>query len=260
MRIYLRGTSPDLAQGLVGLLMETRDAQPGEVWLISPWLRDVVLPVRGHFASVFGGHREQVPLSEALARLARRHRLTVVTKPPAELVPLAQVGRLVELVEARARVRAEEEVQGYEAVAVALEALNWEAAALAAEASGHAETLRMGRVLSGHGAELFFLDRLHAKLLWTPAGALLGSANFTAGGFGRNEEVMAEVTTHREKLLLAEAARELVRRAVPASRYDPSPALQWFGVTPQRLSRWRHILAAEGYPVVAELLDSLASA
>src|SRR3954466_2568995 len=49
MRIYLRGTSPTLAQGLVGLLMETRDAQPGEVWLISPWLRDVVLPVRGHF-------------------------------------------------------------------------------------------------------------------------------------------------------------------------------------------------------------------
>lgn len=257
MRIYLRATPPDLAEGLIGLLIETRDAPPGEIWLISPWLRDVSLPVRGHFASVFGGHREQVPLSEILARLARRHRLTVLTKPPAELIPLAQVRRLADLVETRSQMLAEEEVQGYEVVNLALEALKREAAALAAEATRHAETLRMGRVLSSHGAQLFYLERLHAKLLWTPAGALLGSANFTGGGFGVNEELMAEVTTDREKALLADAAGELVRRGVPAAEYDPGPALRKLGIAPWQLLEWRARFSTAGYAELDDLLHSL---
>ncbi|HEX7239489.1 MAG TPA: hypothetical protein VF263_04410, partial [Longimicrobiaceae bacterium] len=209
---------------------------------------------------VFGGHRDQVPLTELLGRIVQRHRLRVITKPPAELVPLQDVRRLADLLEARARILAEERIRGYEAVDRAVEALNAEGAVLAAEAAKHAATLRIGWELRERGAELFFLDRLHAKLLWTPAGALLGSANFTGGGFGGNEELMVEITSLDEGQRLAGAARELQRRATAAGAYDLGPALQQAKVRREEFLAWPDQFAAAGYTELADLLRSLATA
>jgi phosphatidylserine/phosphatidylglycerophosphate/cardiolipin synthase-like enzyme len=257
VRIYLRGTAPDLARGLLGLLVDALDAEPGDVWLISPWLREVELPVPGHFASVFGGHRDQVPLTELLGRAVQRHRLRVVTKPPAELVPLREVRRLAGLLDARTRIMAEERIRGYEAVDRAVEALNAEAAVLAAYVVRHAATLRIGWELRERGAELFFLDRLHAKLLWTPAGALLGSANFTGGGLGGNEELMVEITGLEEGLQLADAAQVLQHRATDAGSYDLGPALRQADVRQEEFLAWPDQFAVAGHAALAELLRSL---
>jgi phosphatidylserine/phosphatidylglycerophosphate/cardiolipin synthase-like enzyme len=217
---------------LVGLLLATFDAEPGDIWLISPWLRDVELPVArlGHFSSVFGGHRDLVTLADVLARMAQRHRLRVVTKPPAELVPLSDLRRLMELWEATARIRADKELQGYAAVDDAVRTLNAEAAAIEDGATQHFETLRIAFALQRQGADLLFLPRLHAKLLWTPSGALLGSANFTGGGFGGNEELMVEVTTSKEHGELGTAAATLSSRAVSVERYSITAALQRVGI------------------------------
>src|SRR5690606_38850208 len=125
------------------------DAERGDVWLISPWLRDVELPVAGQgaFASLFGGHRERVTLSEVLGSLATRHRLHIVIKPPDELVPLGDVKRLFELFRAMQELRDEEGLLAYESVSTALHTLSDEVAALAGSATMHTETLRIGREL-----------------------------------------------------------------------------------------------------------------
>lgn len=64
-----------------------------------------------------------------------------------------------------------------------------------------------------------YVDRLHAKLLWTPRGALVGSANFTNGGLVSNEEVMLEVTDRTAHAALLATGRAMASRALPAERY-----------------------------------------
>jgi hypothetical protein len=259
VRIYTRGREPDLRHGLVSLLLAAFDAEPGEVWLISPWLRDVELPASGigHFASVFGGHREHVLLSELLVRVASRHRLGVVVKPPGELVPLRAVQQLVQVAEARNALVREAGISDYVAAEQAMAALAGQAAALSAQVTMHADTLRLCRTLHDRGAEVRFLDRLHAKLLWTGAGTLLGSANFTHGGFGSNEEIMVEVTTLKEHLELGETARDFAGRAVPISAYDLRGALAEAGVSEAQLRGWPASLGHADLP--AELLRELST-
>lgn len=259
MRVYTRAREPGLRQGLVSLLLAAFDPEPADVWVISPWLRDVELPVAGigHYASVFGGHREQVRLSEMLARLAARHHLTLIVKPPGELVPLPDVRRLLAVVETRTQILEEKGIQDYDVVDRAVQTLNTEAGALAASAMQHVDTLRMAWMLREQGAELLFLERLHAKLLCTPAGSLLGSANFTNGGFGWNEELMVEVTTPDEHQRLEAAAREFAERATPAAVYDLVPALRRVDVSIPEFRTWEQRLAAAGQDPVAELLRQL---
>jgi hypothetical protein len=261
VRIYTRHREPDLRHGLVSLLLAAFDPEPGDVWVISPWMRDVELPVAdlGHFASVFGGHREQVRLSEMLARLAARHRLTLIVKPPGELVPYGEIRRLLEVVETRTQIQGERGIQDYDVVDRTLQTLKAEADALAAAAMQHADTLRMAWMLREQGAELLFLERLHAKLLWTPAGSLLGSANFTNGGFGGNEELMVEVTTADEHLGLEGAAREFAAHATPAAVYDLAAALRRVDVSVPEFRTWTSRLAAAGQDPLAELLRQLDS-
>ena len=257
MRIYTRGREPDLRLGLVSLLLSAFDAEPGEVWLISPWLRDVELPASGigHFASVFGGHREHVLLSELLVRVASRHRLGIVVKPPGELVPLHAVQQLVQVAEARNALMQEAGISDYVATEQAMSVLAGQVADLTTQVTMHADTLKLCRTLHNRGAEVRFLDRLHAKLLWTGAGTLLGSANFTQGGFGSNEEIMVEVTTSKEHLELREAARDFAGRAVPISAYNLRGALAAAGVSEAQFRGWPASLGDDGLP--AELLSEL---
>ena len=71
----------------------------------------------------------------------------------------------------------------------------------------------MLRDLRAAGASTYFLKRLHAKLVWSPTGALMGSANLTNAGLTYNDELMLEVNTPGEPhSRLGEAARALLAK------------------------------------------------
>jgi phosphatidylserine/phosphatidylglycerophosphate/cardiolipin synthase-like enzyme len=240
VRIYTKGSDPSLASGVVRHLLNVIDSEESDVWLITPWLRDVTLPVSdiGHFASVFGGHRDQTSLSDLLCRTAQRHRLHLITKPPSELVHLPTVRRLIQLLHARKTVAAETELRGYEAVDEALTALNREAEALAEQAIQHVDTIRIAWELRDLGSRLLFLDRLHAKFLWSPVGALLGSANFTHGGFSANEELMVELSSPAEHARLGEVVREFEARSTPCDEFDLTPEIRRLEVSSTDFRQW----------------------
>ncbi|CAA9370272.1 MAG: hypothetical protein AVDCRST_MAG68-5677 [uncultured Gemmatimonadetes bacterium] len=259
MRIYTRDRSPDLRHGLLTHLLDAFDAPPGDLLLISPWLRDVDLPVAdaGHFSTVFGGHRERVALSELLGRLVARHRVVVVVKPPAELIPLDRLRRLVQVLAARAALLAEVRIRDFDVTERTAVTFGTEAEGLEQEFTKHAATLHMVSALRATGAEIRFLDNLHAKFLWSRAGAMLGSANFTNAGFGRNEELMVEITTREEHERLGATALEFVGRATAAAAYDLGAGLRSAGIQPAQFHEWPSVLEVGGRAQAASLTREL---
>lgn len=97
-------------------------------------------------------------------------------------------------------------------------------------------------------------------LLWTLAGALFGSANFTGGGFGGNEELVAEITALEEGQRLVGAAREIQRHPTEVGSYDLQPALRQAGVRREEFLAWSERFGAAGHTALAELLRALATA
>jgi hypothetical protein len=261
MRIYVKDRSPDLRTGLLGVLLAALDAEPSDLWLVSPWLREIALPIadHGHFASVFGGHRDEARLSELLERLARRHAVHLIAKPPDELVPLDVVRRIGELLDDRDLLLRDAEAREYETVERALTALGDEVAALGRDVTRHGETLRMLTGLAELGVDVAVLPNLHAKLLWTPAGAILGSANFTYGGFAVNEELMVEVSVGGQLEELRATAERFRERAVRLAAYSLGPALRRFGLGGARFHALVARVAAEpALHEVAALLEAIA--
>ena len=137
-------------------------------------------------------------------------------------------------------------------------ALNDAANALAVQATQHAETIEVASQLRGEGCELLFLDRLHAKVLWSPVGALLGSANFTNGGFAANEELMIELSTEREHRDLGLAIEEFRARSVVSEDYELLPELRRMRVTPDDFREWPKELEGFGNERLTGLLEQLA--
>ncbi|MEQ8541141.1 MAG: phospholipase D-like domain-containing protein [Coleofasciculus sp. D1-CHI-01] len=231
MKVYGNYPEPTLSRGLAKLLVDSLDAK-GEVWLISPWLKDVRLAIAqlGDFASLLGGQREEIELSQLLTRIAEQHRLRVITKPPGELIPFRALKRLAYKIDLRKRLLEEreeqEDLQGYDILEEVIEEFNTEIEQLASAATVHAETIRIGRMLKAKGAELYYLDKLHAKLLCTPLGALIGSANFTNGGLSYNDELMLEITDQTELAKLRTVAQQMVNRAILAQKYNLNNTLE----------------------------------
>ncbi|MBD1932604.1 MULTISPECIES: phospholipase D-like domain-containing protein [Cyanophyceae] len=232
MKVYGNYPEPTFSRGLAELLVQLLDFPGDEVWLISPWLKDVRLAIAqlGDFASLLGGQREEIELSQLLTRIAEQHRLHVITKPPEELIPFRVLKRLANKIDLRKRLlkerEVEEDLQGYDIIEEVIEEFNTEIEQLASEATVHAETIRIGRMLQAKGAELYYLDKLHAKLLWTPIGALIGSANFTNGGLSYNNELMVEITEPAELPKLQSIAQQMGNRAVIAQNYSLNKALK----------------------------------
>ena len=253
MRIYTRAGPIGLRSGLLGLLLAAIDAESADIWLITPWLRDVDLPIgeQGHFVSVLGGQRDTVRLAELLLRLARAHRVHVVTKPFDELVPLVRVRRIGELLDDRDALSSDPEAREYESVERALITLGDEISALASEVTRHAEMVALLQSLSEQGIEVYVLPNLHAKLLWTPAGAMLGSANFTYAGVGHNEELMVEVSDPRHLADLRAAAAEFAERGMRLADDSIRPALARALLSPAEFRRLGDRLGAE--PALSEL-------
>ena len=230
MKVYGNYPELTLSRGLAQLLVDSLDAN-GEVWLISPWLKDVRLAIAqlGDFASLLGGQREEIELSQLLTRIAEQHRLRVITKPPGELIPFRTLKRLAYKIDLRKRLleeREEEDLQGYDIIEEVIEEFNADIEQLTSAATVHAETIRIGRMLQAKGAELYYLDKLHAKLLWTPIGALMGSANFTNGGLSYNDELMVEITDPAELPKLQSIAQQMGNRAVIAQNYSLNKTLK----------------------------------
>lgn len=230
MKVYGNYPEPTLSRGLAKLLVDSLDAK-GEVWLISPWLKDVRLAIAklGDFASLLGGQREEIELSQLLTHIAEQHRLRVITKPPGELIPFRELKRLAYKLDLRRRLleerEKEEDLQVYDIIEEVIEEFNTEIEQLASAATVHAEAIRIGRMLQAKGAELYYLDKLHAKLLWTPLGSLIGSANFTNSGLSYNDELMVEITDPTELPKLRTLAQQMVNRAVPEQEYSLNKTL-----------------------------------
>src|SRR5690606_10294555 len=76
----------------------------------------------------------------------------------------------------------------------------------------------------------------HSKILWMPAGVLLGSANVTYSGFTTNEEVMVRITDAKGKAQIFVAIEELRSRIVRIDDYDLTPTLRELNI-PEDLFR-----------------------
>jgi len=242
------------------LLVQTLAVDDAFVCLISPWLKDVRLPLGdvGHYASLLGGRREEIGLCELLALIARKHTLHVVTKPPSELVDVRLLKRLAEKVQARVNVLGAEDLRGYTIVEELATEFRRDIDDLSAAATTHAETVHLGLLLRDRGARLSYLDRLHAKLLWTPIGALVGSANFTYGGLISNEELMLEATDPGVQPALGEAARQFLARCRSSEAYSLSRELLRLDVPGGMLAELAGNPALGAYPALVQLLTNLA--
>jgi hypothetical protein len=260
VKILTNHPDAELLPAVTHLLVQTLAVDSASVYLISPWLKDVRFPLgdAGHYASLLGGRREEIGFCELLALVARKHKLHVVTKPPSELVDFRLLKRLAEKVQARADVLGAEDLRGYSIVEELALEFHEDIDALASAAVTNAETVRLGLDLRGRGAWLSFLDRLHAKLLWTPIGVLVGSANFTNGGLISNEELMLEVTDPGVHSALGEAARQFLARCCPSEMYSISRELLRLEV-PLRLFAELCCNPALGhYPTLVQMLTQLA--
>jgi phosphatidylserine/phosphatidylglycerophosphate/cardiolipin synthase-like enzyme len=226
MEIFSRLTHDNLAPRFVRILLASLDCEPGRVVIVTPWIKNVRLPIEGHQASHFGTHLSEATLDEVLARVARRHELHVVVKAPQELVDLRDVKRLVAKVESRERLLTEEELAGSAIRDELIADLNADITQLVDGALRHYDTVEFALRLREYGAHTHFLYTLHAKLLWTPLHAFFGSANFTNGGFSWNDELMAEVTEPQLHAKLGQTADGFLARAVAAGDYDFGQALK----------------------------------
>jgi phosphatidylserine/phosphatidylglycerophosphate/cardiolipin synthase-like enzyme len=102
------------------------------------------------------------------------------------------------------------------------------------------------------------LDRLHAKLLWTPIGALVGSANFTNGGLLGNEELMLEATDPAVHGALEETARQFLGRSRPSEEHNLIRDLKQVDLSPQIIVSLASSAVMEPYPGLQQLLNNLA--
>lgn len=257
MRVFSRATETSLAPRFARLLLASLDCEPGRVILVTPWLKNVLLPIVGHQASHFGGHVSEATLEEVLVRVAQRHDLRVVVKDLQELVGLREVERLVSKVESRERLLKEEELAGFAIRDELITDLNADIAQLADSALCHYDTVEFALRLRERGATVHFLRNLHAKLLWTPLHAFLGSANFTNGGLSWNDELMVEVTEPAAHAMLGEAANGFLERAVESSQYDFARPLRNAKLDKTVFQSYRTRIPAAEYPRLATALDHL---
>jgi hypothetical protein len=256
MEIFTRQTLDSLSSRFSRILLASLDSEPGRVVVVTPWIGNVRLPIEGHQATNFGSHLSEATLEEVLARVARHHELHMVVKAPQELVDLHDVERLMVKIERRERLLEEEELAGYAIRDELISDLNDDIAYLADQALRHFGTIELVLRLRERGAKVHFLEALHAKLLWTPLHAFFGSANFTASGFSRNEELSVEVSSRRSHDLLGQAAEGFILRATPADKYDlgKSEAARTQTTT---LSYWAKHIPATTYPHLSSALKQL---
>lgn len=223
MRVHVTDRSDRMKDLVMKSLLQAYDCAPGEVWLITPWLKDVQFSTDnlGPYRSLLGGYRPHVSFQELLKLLTRKHLLHVIVKPPHELVPIPSLKRIKDMDGRRRLILAREDLD-YDVHDAFLATTEEELSHLKKDFLNHADTVLFAEALAHMGAQVYFRDALHAKLLWLPSGALFGSANFTNGGLSYNAELVAEVLDDDELLALKTAAEAIQADSCPRERYDLS--------------------------------------
>jgi phosphatidylserine/phosphatidylglycerophosphate/cardiolipin synthase-like enzyme len=221
-RIVTNLKTTKVAERIRSLLLDSLSATGGELWIISPWLTDVTLPVSeaGHFASVLGGGRERMLLSEILEHAAKRFDIHVITRPPHQLVQASLLTRLQEKCDVYQRAKESDAARRDSTYEDIMAALLDEIEHLADEAVKHIPTLRCASSFLDAGAELSYRTSLHAKLFWTPFGATVGSANLTHSGLFRNPELVLETSNEQQINSLQQAAQDIAEEAEPHKEYQ----------------------------------------
>ena len=205
LSVYPRPTIEDrVADLFIGVLGQ----KDREVWLVSPWITDFEIPLaqRGFLLPYLGSQLPSIRLSKLLELVARENAVSIVLRPPHVLIGRGDLGRLSELLATRAALSTS--LKDEPLVRQARVLLEQQCDAIAANATAHAETVDFAmRVASLPGASVHFNERLHAKLLVTPAAALVGSSNFTTSGMRYNDELTMLVSDAPDIASLYEAAR-----------------------------------------------------
>jgi len=210
------------AERVRSLLLDSLSATGDELWIISPWLTDVEFSVSraGHFSSVLGGGRERMSLSEILEPVAQRFDVRVLTRPPHQLVQVSLLKRLQEKCVVYQRAKENESARQDVTYEDIMAALLDEIEHLADDVVRHISTLRCASNFLDAGVDLWYRPSLHAKLLWTPFGAAVGSANLTHSGLFQNPELVLETSTDGQIDRLQRAAHELADGAKPKDQYE----------------------------------------
>jgi phosphatidylserine/phosphatidylglycerophosphate/cardiolipin synthase-like enzyme len=221
-RIVTNTGATKVAERIRSLLLDSLSATGGKMWIISPWLTDVDLSVSeaGHFASALGGSRERVSLSELLGHAAERFDVQMVTRPPHQLVQASLLKRLQEKCAVYQRAKENESARQDATYEDIMAALLDEVEHLADDVVKHISTLRCASNFLDAGVDLWYRPSLHAKLLWTPFGATVGSANLTHSGLFQNPELVLETSTDDQIESLRRAAHELADGAKPRDEYE----------------------------------------
>jgi len=203
------------------LLLQALESEPGEIWLITPWLKDVEFDLQGEGVqrSVLGTRAATIGLVALFERLSQRHQVTLIVKPPHELVSLRNLSDLHESLKLRERLREPADFED----ATLQATLFAERQKLIDQQSraflNHADTVLNSERLAQVGVRVAYCANLHAKLLWLPNGGLFGSANFTNGGLTANAELMAEVLDESGLQALRHCAQTLLEGSVGRDHY-----------------------------------------
>lgn len=217
MRVHSDPNTKAILNSFTSLLVATLDlSEPADVYVISPWMKDVELPIRDIVDTALI-RSDSIRLLPLLQRIASKHRLKVFIRPPAELFQMDLLARLLDL--ARLLEQSARELEFSPSLLVEKLEITLQSDFVATIESFlvHHDTFKLGKALSNE-AEVYFTPKLHAKILLTPLAALVGSANFTNGGLAYNDEIMLELTG-RDRNALKEAVQGLTKRSTKWERY-----------------------------------------
>ena len=221
MKMHLSTPPGHLKRLVSGLLLQALESEAAEVWLVTPWLKDVEFDLQGEGVqhSLLGKHASTIGLIELFERLAKRHQVTLIVKPPHELVNLRDLRDLHASLELRERLRNPDDFEDahlqIDLFAERQQIIDRQRGAFL----NHADTVLNAERLAAAGVRVAYCANLHAKLLWLPNGALFGSANFTNGGLISNAELMAEVLDEPGLRALRDSAQTLFKDSVNRNHY-----------------------------------------
>lgn len=265
MKMHLSNPKGHLKRLVCDLLLQALELEPGEIWLITPWLKDVEFDLEGEGVqrSILGTRASTIGLMGLFARLVKRHQVTLIIKPPHELVNLRTLGNLHESLELRERLREPNDFED----ATLQAALFTERQKLIDEQHrtflNHADTVLNAEHLATVGVQVAYCANLHAKLLWLPNGALFGSANFTNGGLTVNAELMAEVLDDASLQALRHSAQALLECSIIREQYlmtDPDCVPYYAQMPLATFNRYAHaplVQEMEGLSPILEFFGNL---
>ncbi|MDL2343412.1 hypothetical protein QOL99_04515 [Deinococcus sp. MIMF12] len=260
MKIHLSTPKDHLKRLVRDLLLQALESEPGEVWLVTPWLKDVEFDLQGAGVqrSVLGTTAPSIGLLSLLERLAHRHDVTLIVKPPHELVDLNVLRDLHDSLLLRERLRDPDDFEDAHLQSTLFAERQQLIDQQRRAFLNHADTVLNGERVAAAGVRVAYCANLHAKLLWLPNGGLFGSANFTNGGLSFNAELMAEVLSDEDIGALRAAAHGLLAGSLDRQAYlltDPSAVPHRSRMPLETFSHLAHSPLVQAVPGITPILE-----